>query len=87
MPLIRSSASERRLRLVLLILSLGKIMPLYSCCVKKRLFYVVILAPSGRQSFFYTKYIKSNIYSSCNIRLVFNTKYAFLIRSYVLQSL
>ena len=87
MPFIKSLASKRRLRLVSLILSLGEIMPLYSYYMEKRLSYIIILTPFGRQPFFYAKYTKLNIYLSCNIRLVFNAKYAFLIRFYVLQSL
>ena len=84
MPFIKSLASKRHSRLVLLILSLGEIMPLYSYCVKKRLFYIIILAPFSCQPSSYTKCIKSNIYLSCNVRLVSNTKYAYLMRSCIL---
>ena len=84
MPFIRFLVSKRRLRLISLILSLGEIMPLYSYCVEKRLFYIIILVSSSRQPFFYAKYTKLNMRSSCNIRLVSNAKYTCLIYSYVL---
>ena len=87
MPLIRSSASKRRLRLVLLILSLGKIILLCSCCVEKRLSYIAILAPFSCQPSSYTKCTKSNMCSSYNVRSVFNAKYVYLMRSYILQNL
>ena len=84
MPLIRSSASKRRLRLVSLILSLDKIMPLYSRYIEKRLSYIIISAPFSRQPFFYTKCTRANIQLSCNIRSVSNTKCIYLIHSYIL---
>ena len=84
MLFIRFLASKRRLRLVSLILSLGEVMPLYSYYIKKSLSYIAILAPSGRQFSFYTKYIYTNMRLSYNIRSVFNTKYIYLIRSYIL---
>ena len=84
MPPIKSLASERRLRLISLILSLGKIILLYFYCMEKRLSYIIILAPFSREPFFYTKCIKLNIRSSCNIRLVSKTKYMYFIHSYIL---
>ena len=45
MPLIRSSASKHRAHVVAVILLLGKIMSIYSCCVLKGLVYIVIIAP------------------------------------------
>ena len=84
MSFIRSLASKYYLRLISLILSLGEIIPLCSYYVEKRLSYIAILAPFSRQLFFYTKYTKSNIRSSCNVRLVSNTKYVYLMRSYIL---
>ena len=81
MPPVRSSASKRRACVVAVILLLSKIMPTCSCCVLKGLVYVVIIAPLGRQPFFYTKYTKLNIYLSCNIRSVSNAKYIYLIYS------
>ena len=79
MPPIRSLASECHAYTVALILSLGVIMPIYSYYTEKKLVYIVIAASSNHQPSSYFKCIKSNIYSSCNIRLVFNTKYIFLI--------
>ena len=73
-PLIKSLVSERRLRLVSLILSLGEIMLLYFYYIQKKLSYIIILAPFNRQPFFYTKCTKLNIRLSCNVRLVSNTK-------------
>ena len=84
MPLIRFLASKRRVYVVAVILLFSKIMPTYSRCVLKGLVYIIIIAPLGHQPSFYTKYTKLNICLSCNIRLVFNTKYAFLMRSYIL---
>ena len=84
MPSIRSLASKCYLRLVLLILSLSEIMPSYSYCVEKRLSCIIILAPSGRQPSFCTKYTYANMRSSYNIRLMSNAKCTFLICSYIL---
>ena len=80
MPPIRSLVSKCRNKLVLLILLLGKNMPSYSCCSEKRLLYIIITASSGRQPSFYSECTKVNIYLSCNVRSIFNTKYTFLIR-------
>ena len=74
MPPIRSLASERRAYIVLVIFLLGKIMPIYSCCIKKKLVYIIIIALFGCQPSFYIKYTKSNIYLSCNIRSVSDAK-------------
>ena len=87
MPLVRFLVSERRLRLVSLILSLGEIMPLYSRYIEKRLSYIAISAPFSYQPSFYAKYTKLNIYLSCNVRSVSNIKYAFFIHFYILRSL
>ena len=87
MPPIRSLASKRRAYIIAVILLLSKIIPTYSYCVSKGLIYITIIALLGRQPSFYTKCIKLNIRSSCNIRLVFNAKCVCLIRSCVLQSL
>ena len=87
MPPIRSSASKRRAYMVAMIFLLSKIMPTYSRCVLKGLVYIAIIAPLGRQPFSYTKYTKSNIRSSCDVKLVSIAKYTFLICSYILQSL
>ena len=87
MPFIRSSASKRRAYIVAVILLLSEIMPTYSCCVLKRLVYIIIIASLGCQPFFYTKYTKLNIRLSCNVRLVSIAKYMCLIHSCVLRSL
>ena len=84
MPPIKSSAFKRRLRLVSLILFLREIMPSYSYYVEKRLSYIIISAPSGRQSSFYAKCTYINARSSYNIRLVSNAKYAYFIYSCIL---
>ena len=80
MPPIRSSASKRRARVVLKILSLSKVIPTYSCCSKKKLVYVAITSPSSYQPSSYTKCIKANIRSSYNVRSVSNTKYTRYLR-------
>ena len=87
MPFIRSSAFKCRVKLIFTIILLGEIMPTYSCCVLKGLVYITIIAPLGCQPSSYTKCTKLNIYLSCNVKLVSNTKYAYLIYLYILQSL
>ena len=54
-------------------------MPMCSYYTEKKLVCVIIVALFSRQPSSYSKYIKLNMYFSCNIRLVFNTKYTFLI--------
>ena len=86
-PSVRSLASKRFtycFKLVAVILLLGKIMSTYSRYTEKGSVYIIIIALSSRQPSSYTKYIKSNIYSSYNIRLVSNTKYIFFARYYTL---
>ena len=84
MPLVRFLASKRRTYVVAVILLLSEIMPIYSYCVLKGLVYIAIIAPLSCQPSFYTKYTKLNMRSSYNIKLVFNAKYAFFIRFYIL---
>ena len=87
MPFIRSLVSKHLayyFKLVAVILLLSKIMPTYSRCTEKGLVYIIIIALSSRQPFFYVKYTKLNIRSSCNIYLVFNTKCIFLAYLYTL---
>ena len=79
MPPIRSSASKRRTRVVLKILSLSEIMPTCSYCAEKKLVCVAIISPSSRQPSSYTKCIKANMRSSCNVRSISNVKYTRLI--------
>ena len=87
MPSVRSSVSKRYAYIVAIILLFGKIMPTYFYCVLKGLICITIIALLGCQPSSYTKYTKLNIRLSCDVRSVFNTKYACLIRSCVLQSL
>ena len=85
MPLIRSLASKRTayyFKLVAVIFLLSKIISTYSCYIEKGLIYIIIIASLGCQPSSYTKCIKLNIYLSCNIKLVFNAKYMFLVRLY-----
>ena len=87
MPSIRSLVFKRRAYTVAVIFSFGKIIPSYSRCKEKKLVYVVIMAPFGRQPFFYIKYTKSNICLSCNIKLVSDAKciFTFLCNIYSLS--
>ena len=84
MPLIKSLASKRRACVVAVIFLLSEIMPTYSRYVLKGLVYITIIASLGRQPSSYTKCTKLNMRSSCNVKLVFNTKYIFFIYSYIL---
>ena len=84
MPSVRSSVSKRYAYIVAIILLFSEIMPTYSHCVLKGLVYIIIIAPLGRQPSFYTKYTKSNIRLSCNIKSVSNAKCACFIHSYIL---
>ena len=87
MPSIRSLVSKRRARIVAVIFLLGEIMPTCSRCVSKGLVYIIIITLLSRQPSSYTKYTKSNIRLSCDVKLVSNAKYIFFIYSYILQSL
>ena len=82
MPPVRSSASERCSRLVLLILSFSEIMPSYSRCVEKRLSYIAILALFSRQFFSCVKCTRANMRSSCDIYSVSATKCMLLCTRY-----
>ena len=84
MPLIRSLASKRCTYIVTVILLLGKIMPSYSYCKEKKLVCIAIIAPFSCQPFSCVKYTKLNICLSCNIKLVSNIKYLYLMRPYSL---
>ena len=66
MPSVRSLASKHCTYIVLVIFLLGEIMPIYSHCAEKKLVYIIIIAPSGRQPSSYIKCTKSNIRLSCN---------------------
>ena len=74
-----SIASIHYAILITLILSISKVMPSCSCCIKKGLMYIIIIALSSRQPLSYTKYIKANIYSFYNICSVFNAKYIYYL--------
>ena len=77
MPLIRSLVFKyltHRFKLVAVILLLGKIMPTCSYCAEKGLVCIAIIAPLGCQPSSYTKCTKSNMRSSCNVRLVSDAK-------------
>ena len=75
MPLIRSLASKRRAYVILVIFLLGEIMPIYSRYAKKKLVYIVITVLFSHQPSFCVKCTKSNMCSSCNIRLVSDAEY------------
>ena len=47
-PPIRSTTPKHYAYVMVLILLLSKIMPIYSCYIKKGLVYGIIMAPSGR---------------------------------------
>ena len=79
MPPIKSLVSECRAYIVTLILLLSVIMPMCSRYTKKKLVYIIIMVLSGHQPSSCSKYTKSNIYSSYNIKSVSNTKYIFLV--------
>ena len=87
MPFIRSLAFKHAtycFKLVAVILLLSKIMPTYSYYIKKGLVYVIIIAFLGCQPSSYAKYTKSNMRSSCDIRLVSNAKCMFFAHLYIL---
>ena len=79
MTFIRSLASAYYAKLMAIIFLFSEIMPSYSYYKEKKLVYIIIIALFSRQPSFYIKYIKLNIYLSCNVKSVFNTKYTFLI--------
>ena len=75
---VRSLVSKRTayyFKLVAVILLLSEIMPTYSHYIEKGLMYIIIITPLSRQPSSYIKYTKLNMRSSCNIKLVSNTKY------------
>ena len=75
MPFIRSLVSKHCAYIVLVILLLGKIMPIYFYYIKKKLVYIIIIALFGRQPSSYIKCTKLNMRLSCNIKSISNTKY------------
>ena len=75
MPPIRSLVSKHCAHVISVILSLGKIMPTYSRYAEKKLVYIIITAPFSYQPFSYLKCTKLNMYLSCNVKSVLDTKY------------
>ena len=87
MPFIRSLASKHLtlyFKLVAVILLFSKIMLTCSHYIEIELVYITIITLFSYQPSFYTKCTKSNIYSFCNMRFIFNTKYIFFICLYAL---
>ena len=54
-------------------------MPIYSRYIEKKLVYIIITVPFSRQPFSCSKYTKLNMRLSCDIQLVLDIKYAFLL--------
>ena len=77
MPPVRSLASIYCVLLATSISLNSEIMSPYSYYAKKGLVYIIIIASFSRQPFFYSKCIKANTYSLCNMRLVSINKYIF----------
>jgi hypothetical protein len=81
MPFIRFLVSKYlayHSKLIAVILLFSEIIPFYSCYVEKGLVYITIITLYGRQPSSYSKYIKLNIHSSCNIYFISNAKYIYL---------
>ena len=74
MPFIRSLVFKHYVYIVLVILLLDEIMPSCSYYTEKKLVYITIIAPFGRQPSSYIKCTKLNIYLSYNIQSVSNTE-------------
>ena len=70
MPFIRSLASKHCAYVITVILLLGEIMLIYSCCAKKKLVCIIIAALFSRQPSSYIKCTKLNMHLSCNVKLV-----------------
>jgi hypothetical protein len=68
-----------RSKLVVVILLFNKIIPTYSCCMKKGLVYITIVALFGCQPSSCFKYIKLNMHLSYNIYFISNTKCIYLV--------
>ena len=74
MPFIRSLAFKCCAYIISVILLLSEIMPIYSRCAKKKLVYIIIIAPFSHQPSFCFKCTKLNIYFFYNIKLVLDAK-------------
>jgi len=59
--------AQRYAYIIAVILSLNKVILLYSCCAEKGLIYIIIAAPSSCQPSFYFKYTSINMRLSYNI--------------------
>ena len=70
MPLIRFLAFKRYVYTVVVIFSLGEIMPSYSCYKEKKLVYITIMVLFSRQPSFCVECTKLNMYSSYNVRSI-----------------
>jgi hypothetical protein len=80
MPPIRSLVFKHlahHSKLIVVIFLLSKIMPTYSYYMEKELVYITIIALFSQQPSSYSKCIKLNIYSSCNICFISNAKYIY----------
>ena len=75
MPFIRSLASKHYTYIVSVILLLGEIIPIYSCYIKKKLVYIIIIAPFSCQPSSYIKCTKLNMRLSCNVKSVSDAEY------------
>ena len=75
MPSIRLSVSERCALLTTYISLNREIMSLCFYYTKKRLIYIIIINPFGRQPFSYAKYTKLNTYILFNMHSVSLNKY------------
>ena len=77
MPFIRSLASVYCILLTASISLDSEIMSSYSYYIKKGLVYITIIALFSCQPSSYSKCIKANTCSLCDVRLVFTNKYIF----------
>ena len=77
MPFIRSLASVYYILLAISISLDSEIINPYSYYIKKGLVYIIIIAFFSFQPSSYSKYIKADTYSLCDVRLVFTNKYTF----------
>ena len=80
MPFIRFLTFTYYTKLVAVILLFSEIMPSCFYYIEKKLVYIVIIVLSSYQPSFYIKYIKSNMYLSCDIKSVSNAEYLYLMR-------
>ena len=78
MPPVRSLASKHRTYIVVMILLFSEIMPIYSYYTKKKLIYVIIIAPFSYQPSFYSKCTKLNMRLSYDIQSASDIEYVFL---------